>query len=80
MLTYEIIGVRHAEYNRKKDGQHINAYEVHLTYDDRNVDGLAVLPVFVNTDYLAGYVPKVGDVVHVSYNRWGRVESLRLAS
>ncbi len=76
MPTYEIIGVRHAEYDRKSDHRHINAYDIHMTYDDRNVDGLAVLSAFISTDYLNGYTPKVGDVVRVFYNRWGRVESL----
>ena len=77
MPVYEIIGVRHAEYNRKSDNAHVNAYEVHMTYEDKHVDGLAVLNVFVSVDYLGSYVPSVGDVVNVFYNRWGRVYSLR---
>lgn len=74
---YEIIGVRHAEYDRKSDHTHVNAYEVHMTYVGRNVTGLAVQSAFVYADNLNGYIPKVGDVVHLFYNRWGRVETLQ---
>lgn len=76
MPVYEVIGVRHAEYDRKSDHSHVNAYDVHLTYEDKRVDGLAVLNVFVFVDNLADYVPKVGDVVNVFYNKWGKVSSL----
>ena len=77
MPTYQIVGKRNVKYKRKSVGQQVNGYELHLTYDDANVEGYAVMPVFISVNRL-DFKPEVGDHVHLFYNRWGRVETLQL--
>lgn len=74
---FEVVGFKSISYNRKSDGKHIEGMEVYLTSDpeDDRVIGKEAMAVYLNKERSC-YSPKIGDVVRLCYNRYGRVDDL----
>ena len=75
---YEIVGLRHSKWTPKDGNREISGYSLHLTEDREDVNGLAVERAFVQDSKLGDYVPALGDVVNLIYNRFGKVDGIRL--
>jgi len=75
---YEIVGLKHSKWKPKDSDREISGYSLHLTEDREDVDGLAVERAFIQDSKLEDYVPALGDVVNLIYNRFGKVDGLRL--
>lgn len=78
---YEIIGLRPSVF-KAQDGTEISGVNLYVTYNIGKIgEGVAADRIYITTEKLArtGYSPKVGDIVNVSYNRWGKVEAVCLA-
>lgn len=75
----KVCGFKRVEYVSKKTNNPVNGYEVYLIDqkpdEKMNVSGMYVEVAFINDKY-ACYRPVVGDVVRLSYNRFGNVEDL----
>lgn len=75
-----VLGIKRISYDRKKDGQHIEGIEIHYTYQAKNIEGLGVETAFVGQTIVeeAGMVPRPGDEIKLSYNRFGRVNGYEI--
>lgn len=75
---YEVIGIQHRKYVNKS-GRQVEGYNLFLTYEDKNVDGMACLREWLSPDVLEDSGVAVGDSCELGYNRYGRVESIRIS-
>lgn len=78
MEPMEIVGVKKTSFTAKDTGDVISGYNIYCLYDVRGVEGRACERLFVTSAKLGQYVPAVGDVVEVVYNRFGKVASVTL--
>lgn len=58
------------------DGNTVKGFYLHLEEKTGGVTGIAVERVFVSEKKLAGYTPVLGDEIVVSYNRFGKPQSI----
>lgn len=72
MIKYELVGLQKVDYTNKQ-GRQISGYNLHLTYDDSNVDGIACERVFVRSipSHLA-----LGSQLRIFYNKYGSIEDI----
>lgn len=75
MMIYDVIGYRNSSF-KSSDGNTISGVTMYLTYSDSSVTGLVADRVFISTNKLNGYVPQLGDVVDVEYNKYGKVHGI----
>lgn len=77
-MLYEVIGYKPINYTRKSDQKHIEGIEVYLSADpeDDRVVGREAMAVYLNREKAHYRDPQIGDIVRLSYNRFGRVEDL----
>lgn len=77
-MLYEVIGFKPINYTRKSDQKHIEGIEVYLSADpeDDRVVGREAMAVYLNREKSTYRDPQIGDIVRLSYNRFGRVEDL----
>ena len=68
-----IIGVRSSSF-KGDDGEQVTGKNIYFTEPLNKGDGLSAGRVFLTTDKLlkCQYDPKVGDEVHIEYNRYGK--------
>lgn len=72
---YTVVGFRHV--TAKKDGQ--KYVELHLTAEDRFVTGVRCECVFVRFDMIQNAASlDLGSIASLSYNRFGRIESVTI--
>lgn len=74
----KVIGIRHVDFTAA-DGKQVSGYTVFCSYPiARNGQGFGVEKIFLSDNKLAniGYFPELDDEINVSYNRWGKVESV----
>lgn len=77
-MIYEVIGYRNSSF-KSADGNTISGVTMYLTTGDSYVTGVVAERVFVSTNKLNGYAPQLNDVVDVEYNKYGKVNSVKLA-
>ena len=73
-----VVGVRSSSF-KGQDGVEITGKVIFFTEPLRNGEGLSADRVFLTTDKLQNcqYDPKVGDEVHLDYNRYGKCVGIR---
>lgn len=74
---YNVIGLKRRQYTNKK-GREVSGYNVYLTYEDKCTDGHACLAEWCSCELVQDAGLAVGDNVELLYNRYGRVESVRI--
>lgn len=76
----KVIGYQRKVYDFDKNGQHVHTegLQLYLSYELRNGVGVGCESVYINDSKLAGYVPSIGDEVEVTYNRFGKVQGIKL--
>ena len=74
----KIVGVRKVEYTAK-DGAQVKGYTVHATYTEKGTDGLCCDNFFVSEKKADGWVPEVGETVELMYNKYGKIDSVKVA-
>lgn len=77
---YEIVGLKHSKWTPQDSGREISGYSLFMTEEREDVDGLAVERAFITDAKLKGYTPALGDVVNLIYNRFGKVDGVRLVN
>lgn len=74
---YEVVGFSRSQFQAQDNQQMISGYMIYLKYEDKNTTGFRFERIFLS-DGKCTYVPNLGDVVNVSYNRYGKVQSVSL--
>lgn len=73
---YEVIGIQHRKYTNKQ-GREVEGYNLFVTYEEKEVNGLACMREWVATDVMEDSGVSVGDSVELNYNRYGRICSIK---
>lgn len=73
-MEYQVIGKEHLDYTSKKTGKLVTGYNLHMTYEKDNCDGLATVNEFVSDDI--GEDVEVSDKVQLFYNKYGKVTKI----
>ena len=74
---YEVIGIEHRQYTNKQ-GRLVSGYNLYFTFSKRNMDGVACQSEWCRDDVVQDSGVAVGDKVDLLYNRYGKVESIRI--
>lgn len=75
----KVIGIRKVDFNAQDTGNRITGYSLYCAYDiTKNGSGVGVDKIFLSDKKLAdcGYFPEIGDEINVTYNRYGKVDSI----
>lgn len=72
-MEFTVIGIEKVDYDNKQ-GRHVSGFRVHMTFEKKNCDGLAVETVFLN-DEMGGAL-SVGNTIELYYNKFGRPASI----
>lgn len=70
---YEVIGFERIDYTSKKTGKPVLGYRLYMSFQGKSISGVGCQSEFVSEADLGSYVPAIGDVIRLFYNRWGRV-------
>lgn len=76
MEKYTVVGVQAVDFTGS-DGNKVEGWKVHCTYENEHVDGMAVLSQFVKS------LPNglhLGDCIQFTYNRYGKVTDVQLVN
>ena len=76
----QVVGFKVSSFKAPDTGAQINGYNLYLTEERDGVTGVSVERAFLSDRKMAGYVPQLGDHLELVYNRYGKVDSLRLVS
>lgn len=76
-MEYTIIGIEYRDYTNKA-GKHITGYNLYVSYEAKGIDGIGCLREWVSVETMRDSGVKVGDVVELLYNRYARVDTIRL--
>lgn len=72
---YKVIGFQ--KKNLKfQDGREVSGYTLYLTETRSGVIGLSSENIFISDSKLGEYLPSVGDMLDIRWNRWGKVEGV----
>ena len=71
----KVIGMQVKDVVSKKTGNPYKAAILFVTYESKNVAGLAAMQVYTTVDRVPDDIA-LGDEVNVLYNRFGNVESV----
>lgn len=71
----KVIGMQVKDVVSKKTGNPYKAAILFVTYESKNVTGLAAMQVYTTVDRVPVDIA-LGDEVNVLYNRFGNVESV----
>lgn len=70
----EIVGLRYYSFPDGKTGELIEGYSVHLQWQQEDTQGVCCENHNISTGKLNGYVPKMGDLVMVGLNKYGKAD------
>lgn len=73
---YEVIGIQHRKYTNKQ-GREVDGYNLFVTYEEKEVNGLACMREWIVPDVMEVSGVSVGDSVELNYNRYGRICSIK---
>ena len=76
----KVVGYKRADFKPKDSDSEIKGINLFVTFKRDGVQGFACERLFVSDSRAGNYLPKVGDEVDIFYNRYGKVESITLAS
>ena len=74
---YEVIGLEHRQYTNKQ-GRQVSGYNIYVTYEKKNMDGIACYQGWCSDAAVKESGVCVGDKVNLHYNRYGKIESISL--
>lgn len=77
-MEFICIGMRNVDF-KGSDGNQVNGMNLWLSYEDRNVTGVAVEKVFIPSSRISqlSFLPSVGSVCDVIYNKYGKVQDIQ---
>lgn len=72
-MIFKVIGIQPVSYTSKKTGQLVEGTQLHVSFEDTRVKGLAVDKIFCGKRIPVDHV-KINDCIEVFYNRYGQVD------
>ena len=75
----EVIGFKHKSFKPEDSDREISGFNLYLTYDQKDVEGLACERIFLSDAKMGGYEPVIGDKIVITYNRYGKPASIDYA-
>lgn len=75
---YTVLGIQKVDF-KAQDGNQIKGTKLYLSFEKDHVDGKACEAVFVK-DSISLVGIEVGDFIVLSYNKYGKVSDVKLAS
>ena len=80
MAKMQVIGYRNVSFKDDKTNKEITGISIYTTCEDDRVTGLMAEKLFLGNRILSDthYTPKVGDIVVVSYNKYGKPDDIQL--
>ncbi len=72
----KVLGVESVNYVSRKTGNPVSGYRLHLSFEKKGCDGVAVESYFVRNESFADGVPLPGDDVVLYFNKYGNVQSV----
>lgn len=70
----EIVGIRGYAFEDRRTGELIEGYTVHLQYQQDDTQGVCCEQYSISREKLQGYEPKIGDLVCVGLNKYGKAD------
>ena len=67
-----IVGLRHYGFQDQRTGEYIEGYTLHLQWSDDDTEGVCCEKISIQMKKLEGYEPKLGDVVRIGNNQYGK--------
>lgn len=78
-MKMEVLGIKKGSFTDKQTGALVTYCHLHVSDVDKNVEGLAVdvikIPQFLLQDAIK---VKVKDNISVTYNKFGKVDSIKI--
>lgn len=74
---FKVIGFQHQDI-QFKDGRTVSGFKLHLTEPRNGVTGFAADSVFLSDAKAGDYKPSVGDTLEIVWNRWGKIDGVRI--
>lgn len=78
-MIVDVVGFRASKFTAN-DGSLIEGYTLYITYGENRVIGVVADRVFVSLNKCGGYVPQLGDVIDLEYNRYGKINRVSPAN
>jgi len=76
---YKVIGIRAVNFTPKDQTTAIEGTNLYCAYEDEHITGCGCEKFFVTPrKFINGIVPRVNDLINVSYNRYGKVDSVEV--
>ena len=74
-MKCKLVGVKNVDYTSKKTGKQVTGFNLYVTYQAENVDGLVATDFYVRSDFhMDGFV--IGDDINVFFNQYGGVDEI----
>lgn len=70
----EIVGIRPYSFADQKTGELVEGCNLFLQWKDDNTEGVCCEAVSLSRRKLDGYVPRLGDLVKVGFNRYNKAD------
>lgn len=74
-MIHTVLGKKAVSFTTD-DGKEITGVTLYLGYEERNVEGMAAVKVFVSEAKMPKEPIVVGSEVNVHFNRYGKVEAI----
>lgn len=77
-----VIGWQKNEFTPKGETEPVRGFNIFVTEERSNVEGEAADRLYISEKRArkCGFNPRLGDEIVVSYNRWGKVQSIEVVS
>lgn len=74
---YTLVGTKNVDF-KGSDGAQVSGVNLFFTYEDPEVEGVATERVFVNANRFMklSFMPKVGGICDLRYNKYGKIKDI----
>lgn len=75
----KVVGMKELDF-KTKDGQQISGVKLFLEYQEEKTTGVCTDSAFISERRMeeSNYIPAVGDDIELMYNRYGKIQAIRL--
>ncbi len=77
-MAYEVLGYGRTEFKPDDSDRPICGTTLYVGYEREGFVGIATERIFLSDKKAGDFVPQVGDLVDIRYNRFGKVEAVEL--
>lgn len=79
MEKWKVVGYRSVNFKDQNTGKQVSGYSMFLARKPETPDivGLEMQKIFISSDYV-NYIPVENQMIGLSYNRYGKVQSIEV--